>query len=470
MYDKVYIDGEWISSTSDEMIDVFNPSTEEPIARVVAGSAEDVDRAVRAARRAFAGWSMRSADERCKLLAAAHAAITRREEDFVTVIATDVGVPLKMARRLQLGLPMAILDSFTDPALVPADEELGNSLITREPIGVVGAITPWNYPLHQTMAKVAPALAAGCTIVLKPSEVTPLVVYLLAEVFDEIGLPPGVFNLVSGYGPVVGAALVSHPEVDMVSFTGSTTAGRQVAAAASMGIKKVSLELGGKSPNVILPDVDDLAKIVRSGVGNCYLNTGQTCLALTRMLVHRSQYEEAVQVAALAAEAFTVGDPFDASTKLGPLTSAAHLARVRGYIEQGIAEGARLVAGGPSMPEGIERGYFVRPTVFADVTADMTIAKEEIFGPVLVILVYDTEDEAVELANGTQYGLTAGVWSGDADRALAVARRIRAGQVDVNGGAFNPRAPFGGYKQSGNGRELGSFGLEEFLEVKAIQR
>jgi aldehyde dehydrogenase (NAD+) len=374
-----------------------------------------------------------------------------------------------MAARLQVGLPLAVLDSFTDPSVLPGEQRIGNSLVVREPIGVVGAITPWNYPLHQVMAKVAPALAAGCTVVLKPSEVTPLAVYLLVQKAQEIGLPKGVLNLVSGYGTTVGEALVAHPGIDMVSFTGSTRAGRQVASVAARTVKRTALELGGKGPNVILPDVTDLRKVVRSGVGNCYLNSGQTCLALTRMLVHRDQHDQAVEIAANAAAGFTVGDPFDPATKLGPGTSAEHLKRVREYIDAGVREGARLVVGGPDRPKGLDAGYFVQPTVFAEVPRDATIAREEIFGPVLVVMSYSDDDDAVALANDTPYGLTAGVWSGDQDRAMAVARRIRAGQVDVNGGAFNPAAPFGGYKQSGTGRELGRFGVEEFMEVKSIQ-
>jgi aldehyde dehydrogenase (NAD+)/betaine-aldehyde dehydrogenase len=348
------------------------------------------------------------------------------------------------------------------------EQTVGNSLIVREPIGVVGAITPWNYPLHQIAAKVAPALAAGCTVVLKPSEVAPLNAFVLAEIFEEVGVPAGVFNLVTGFGPVVGEALAAHPDVDMVSFTGSTRAGRRVSEVAAATVKRVALELGGKSANVILDDAD-LATAVPDGVGKCYFNSGQTCSALTRMLVPRHRLDEVEELARTTAESFSAGDPFDGETRLGPLVSAAQRDRVRNYIDKGVGEGATLLTGGLEAPEGADRGFFVRPTVFTSVTRDMTIAREEIFGPVLVIIPYDSEDEAVEIANDTDYGLAGGVWSGDPERAKAVARRLRTGQVEVNGGGFNPMAPFGGYKQSGNGREFGAFGLEEYLEVKAMQ-
>jgi aldehyde dehydrogenase (NAD+)/betaine-aldehyde dehydrogenase len=338
----------------------------------------------------------------------------------------------------------------------------------REPIGVVGCITPWNYPLHQIAAKVAPALAAGCTVVLKPSEVAPLNAFILAEVIDEVGLPAGVFNLVTGTGPVVGEAIAAHPGVDMVSFTGSTRAGKRVSELAAQNVKPVALELGGKSPNVILDDAD-LEKAVADGVVKAFLNSGQTCSALTRMLVPRDKLADVERIAVTAAETYTPGDSMAEGTRLGPLVSAAQRERVRGYIQKGIDEGATLLTGGVDAPEGLDKGFFVRPTVFSNVRNDMTIAQEEIFGPVLSIIPYDSEDEAVELANDTIYGLAGGVWSGDAERAKRVARRIRSGQVEVNGGAFNPMAPFGGYKQSGHGREYGKFGLEEFLEVKAMQ-
>ena len=393
-----------------------------------------------------------------------------RQGELAELIATEVGMPLKLAGMIQVGLPTAQVGNYAQVLRDFAfEEQVGNSLVVKEPIGVVGAITPWNYPLNQIVAKVAPALAAGCTVVLKPSEVAPLNAFLLAEVIDEAGLPAGVFNLVSGIGPTVGEAIAAHPDVDMVSFTGSTRAGKRVAELAAATVKKVALELGGKSANVILPDAD-LEKAVAVGVTNCYLNSGQTCTAWTRMLVPRDRLADAERIAAAKAEKYRVGDPLTEGTNLGPLISDVQRDRVRGFIEQGIAEGAKLVTGGVEPPEGLDRGYFVRPTVFSEVTPDMTIAQEEIFGPVLSIMPYDTEDEAVEIANGTIYGLAGGVWSADPAHAEQVARRLRTGQVDINGGMFNPLAPFGGYKQSGVGRENGRLGFEEFLETKSLQR
>ncbi len=468
--DKLYIDGSWQASTGTETIEVFNSSTEEVMGTIPAGTPEDVERAARAAADAFGAWSTTSVEERSKTLSRISEALAARTSELATLISQEVGMPLTLSGRVQVGLPtMTFANAAALATAFAWEEEIGNSLIVREPVGVVGAITPWNYPLHQIAAKVAPALAAGCTVIVKPSEVAPLNAFVLAEIFEEIGVPHGVFNLVTGFGPVVGEAIASHPLVDMVSFTGSTRAGKRVMQLAADGVKKVALELGGKSANVLLEDADFSAAI-SAGVPGCYINSGQTCSALTRMLVPRSRLAEAEEMVVKAAETFTPGDPFDKATRLGPLVSAAQLERVRGYIRKGIDEGARLLTGGPEAPEGLDKGYFVRPTVFSDVRPDMTIAQEEIFGPVLSIIPYDTEDEAVEIANGTVYGLAGAVWAGDTEHAERVARRLRSGQVDVNGGRYNPAAPFGGYKQSGIGRELGRFGLEEYLEVKSLQR
>ena len=467
--DKFFVGGEWVEPTGEGMIDVFNSTTEEVMGRVPEGLPEDAERAVSVARVAFPGWSGSSPEVRSKYLAAAAEKLKARQNEIAALIAKEVGMPLPLATAVQAGMPIAVMGYYAKLAATYKfeDDPVGNAAIVREPIGVVACITPWNFPLHQVVAKVAPALAAGCTVVLKPSEVAPLTAFMLAEIFQEVGLPPGVFNLVTGYGPVVGEALASHPDVDMVSFTGSTRAGKRVSELASKTIKKVALELGGKSANVILDDADfDVA--VRAGVGSCYFNSGQTCSALTRMLVPSARQDEAIRIAREAAEEFTVGDPSIGESKLGPLISETQRDRVRSYIKKGIEEGATLVTGGDDAPAGLDRGYFVKPTVFANVRRDMTIAQEEIFGPVLSIIPYDDEDDAVQIANGTVYGLAAGVWSGDAERAKRVARQLRAGQVEVNGGKFNPMAPFGGYKQSGNGRELGKYGFEEYLEVKAM--
>ena len=467
--DKIYVGGEWVQSSATETIEVINPSTEEVIGTIPAGTTADADRAVGAAREAFEQWSQTSRQERSGFLNAIAAGLGERSEEIAATIATELGMPIKLSEMIQAGLPtaqFAAMANLIDE--VAWEEEVGNSRLLREPVGVLGAITPWNYPLNQIAAKVAPALAAGCTVVLKPSEVVPLNAFILAEVIASAGLPAGVFNLTSGTGPIVGEAIAAHPGIDMVSFTGSTRAGRRVSELASATVKPVAMELGGKSPNLLLEDADFEAAVA-DGVAKCFLNSGQTCSALTRMLVPRGRLAEAEQLAVAAAEAFTPGDPFAESTRLGPLVSEHQRERVRGYIEKGEAEGARLLTGGAKSPEGLDRGYFVRPTVFSDVTPQMTIAQEEIFGPVLVIQPYEDEDDAVRIANDTVYGLAGGVWSGDQERAIAVAKRVRTGQVEINGGAYNLLAPFGGYKQSGHGRENGRYAIEELLQVKSLQ-
>ncbi len=465
-FDKLYIDGSWVAPAGSDTLDVIDSTTEEVFATIPAGIPADIDRAVAAARAAFPSWSEEPAPERGKLLRRVAEELEARRDEIAEVITHEVGMPKGQSAAIQVGTGISAFSTASELASTFEFEDTSNGLVVREPIGVVGCITPWNYPLNQIGAKVAYALAAGCTVVLKPSEVAPVNAFILAEIIDDIGFPAGVFNLVTGVGPVVGEALAAHPDVDMVSFTGSTRVGRRVAELASQSIKKIALELGGKSPNVLLDDADFPAAVA-AGVGAAYANSGQTCSALTRMIVPRSRLAEVEQIARETAESYTVGDPFADGTRLGPLVSSVQRDRVRGYIEQGIDEGAELVTGGPEAPDGLDTGYFVKPTVFSNVKPDMTIAQEEIFGPVLSIIPYDTEEEAIEIANDTVYGLAAAV-SGSDERAQRVAKKIRAGQVRVNAGRGGGGAPFGGYKQSGLGREHGKYGLEEFLEVKAL--
>ena len=468
-YYRFYIDGTWQESADSGQIEVRSASTEEVIGHVPRGTAKDVDRAVQAARRAFdGGWSQTTPEERAEWLRTLAAALETRVSDVASIISQEVGMPITMSTIVQAQLPVKVTRAFADLAAgLTLQEEVGHSLIVREPYGVVGMITPWNYPLHQIMLKVAPAIGAGCTMVLKPSEIAPLNSYLLAEAAIEIGLPAGVLNIVHGDGATVGEAIARHPGIDMVSFTGSIRGGQRVSAIAAETIKKVTLELGGKSAFVVLDDAP-LDKAIPVGVNNAMMNSGQTCSAWTRMIVPRARLDDVLDLAQRAVARLPLGDPMDPATKLGPLISAAQRERVEGYIRKGVDEGARLVIGG-KRPEAFPRGHYIEPTIFSGVDSKMTIAQEEIFGPVLSVLPYDTEDEAVAIANDTIYGLAGGVWSGDRDRALAVARRLRTGQVDVNGGRFNPLAPFGGYKRSGTGREFGKHGLEEYLQIKAIQ-
>ena len=473
-YESFYIGGQWVKPVdSTSTAEVIHSATEEVIAPVPMGTAADVDLAVAAARGAFDSWSNTPVDVRAKYLRDIGAALAARHGDIATTIQAEVGSPKSFSEFVQAGLPLGEWETFAG-LIETYDWETtnNNSLIVKEPIGVVGCITPWNYPLFLIVCKVAPAIAAGCTVVLKPSEITPLNAYILAEVLDEVGLPAGVFNMVIGDGPVVGSAISKHADVDMVSFTGSGRAGAQVQRDAADTVKRVGLELGGKSANVVLDDADPKA-VAMGAVFGCFINAGQTCSALTRLLVPKSREQEFIDAIVEEASLVRCVDPHadepDLFHALGPMSSKAHQERVRSYIRTGIDEGAQLLVGGPDQPEGFDKGFYVKPTVFAGVTPEMTIAQEEIFGPVLSILSYTDDDDAVRIANGTIYGLAGGVQSANVERAKGIARRMRTGQVDINGAGFNGTAPFGGYKQSGNTRERGVFGLEEFLEVKAIQ-
>ena len=468
-YDKHYYDGAWQASIGTETIAVISSATEQEFARVPRGTSEDVDRAVKAARRGFESWRRLSVEDRAQWLEKLAAAMKTRVPQIAEAIAHEVGTALGYATKVQVEFPIMMIGmnaKFIREAKL--EEELGNSIVVKEPVGVVGCVTPWNYPLHQVVCKIAPAFAAGCTVVLKPAEMAPLSAFFLAEAAHEIGLPKGVFNVVSGSGRVVGEAIVAHPDVDMVSFTGSLQAGRRIASVAGEGIKKVTLELGGKSAFVVLDDAP-FDKAIPAGVNNCMQNSGQTCSAWTRMIVPRARHDEAVEMAKAQLAKLTLGDPFDKNTRLGPLASAGQRDSVIEYIEKGKNEGAKLVAGG-GKPAQFAKGFYVEPTIFANVDNKMTVAQEEIFGPVLSVIPYDSDDQAISIANDSPYGLSGGVWAGTQERALDVAKQLRTGQVDVNGGRFNVLAPFGGYKKSGIGREIGPLAIEEFFQLKSIQR
>jgi aldehyde dehydrogenase (NAD+) len=465
---QFYIDGHWVDPGERRVLDVVNPATEEPFARIALGDASDVEPAVAAAHEAFESFSRTSREDRLDLLRRIVAAYRKRYDDLVETLSREMGAPVRLARAAQVAAGVAHLNETLRVLESYAFEQpQGTTMIRREPIGVCGFITPWNWPVNQIMCKVAPALAAGCTMVLKPTEIAPLNALILAEVFHDAGVPAGVFNLVNGDGPTVGQAIAAHPGVDMVSFTGSTRAGVLVAKAAADGVKRITQELGGKSPNVILDDAD-LERAVAGGVAGCMTNSGQSCNAPTRMLVPESLHDRAAEMARTAAEKVVVGDPFADGTTIGPVVSETQWKKIQRLIQLGIDQGATLVTGGPGRPQGLERGYYVRPTVFGNVRNDMTIAREEIFGPVLSLLPYRDEDDAVRIANDTPYGLAAYVSCGDLERGRRVASRLHAGQVQLNGARADFSAPFGGYKHSGNGREWGRFGFEEFLEIKAV--
>lgn len=468
VYDKFYINGEWVAPEGKEMLEVLNPATEQPIAKIAMGNAADVDKAVKAAQTAFETWGRTTPQERIDVMQKVIAAVQARIGDLAEAISDEMGAPMWLANAAQapigvghLATALEILKNYE------WTEKVGNALLVKEPIGVCGFITPWNWPLNQITCKVAPALAAGCTMVLKPSEIAPIDAMIFTEALHEAGVPAGVFNLVNGDGPSVGSPLSSHPGVDMVSFTGSTRAGVLVAKAAADTVKRVTQELGGKSANIILEDAD-FATAVAGGVQGCFMNSGQSCNAPTRMLVPRARHDEAVGIAKAAAEQVVVGDPKAEGTTIGPVVSETQWNKIQDLIQKGIDEGATLVTGGTGKPEGLNAGYFVKPTIFANVSNDMTIAREEIFGPVLSILPYEDEEDAIRIANDTEYGLSSYVSSGDPKHAAAVGARMRAGQVHINGAGPDMLAPFGGYKKSGNGREWGKEGFEEFLETKAM--
>ncbi|MCD2172243.1 aldehyde dehydrogenase family protein [Rhizobium sp. C4] len=462
-----FINGVWTGAMGGTSVE--NPADRSTVATISAGTTTEVNAAVAAAKAALAGWMATSVAERAAVLAKVGAMLEERQDDFAKAITLEVGMPLKLAKMIQVGLP---LQSFQNTARIadafPFERKVGNSTVIQEAVGVVAAITPWNYPLHQIAAKVAPALAAGCTVVLKPADLAPLNALLLADLFEAAGAPAGIFNVVTGPGAKIGLHLATHPDVDMISFTGSTKTGAMLAREAASQIKRISLELGGKSAAVVLEDAD-LAKAVKATVNACFLNSGQTCSALTRLIVPQARKDEAVEIAREATRAFVLGNPLDPATRLGPVISHKQREGIRHLIQTAQNEGGTLVTGGADAPEGLDGGYYVKPTIFADVSPDATLAQEEVFGPVLAILTARDDDDAVAIANNSRYGLSGSVWAGSEERATAAARRIRTGQIEINGGRFNALAPFGGFKQSGYGRELGEFGIEEFVETKSLQ-
>ena len=469
VYEKLYIDGKWVTPHSTASIEITNPTNEQVIGKVPAGDTSDVDLAVSAAKKAFPIWSKSSIEERIEILNKLSNEIKERTEELAQTITAEVGTPIGYSRMAMVGTPRVVTRSYAKILEnFEWQEEVRNSLIVKEPVGVCAFITPWNFPLHQIIGKVAPALAAGCTMILKPSKEAPLNAFLLAEIMDEIGLPKGVFNLISGHGSEIGEYMSEHSDIDMVSFTGSTNAGIRVSQAAAPTVKRVTLELGGKSANVALKDADPTL-VAKMAISGCYQNSGQTCSALTRLIIPSEMKEEVCEILINRIERYTAGDPLDENTRCGPMVSLKQQESVTNYIQTGINEGATLISGGLGMPENLDAGFFIKPTVFADVSPEMTIWKEEIFGPVLVVATYESEEEALSLANDSIYGLSGAVWSANQEKAIEFAKGMRTGQVSVNGGHFNVSAPFGGYKRSGNGRELGLQGLEEFLEVKSIQ-
>ena len=468
-HDKLYINGQWVAPNSKDTIKVIDPSTEEICGEVPSGDNDDINAAIAAAKEAFKTWGQSSAADRSALIKKLAEKVTANMAKIGELCALELGTPLQTSIAVHGGMGVGVVSSYVDvPFEMEKEEQLANSVIVKEPIGVCAFITPWNFPLHQIVAKVMPALAAECTMVLKPSSDTPLTAYYFTELIEECGFPAGVFNLVTGPGRTIGETMCTHPDVDMVSLTGSTEAGQRVGQLAAQSVKRVGLELGGKSASVVLDDAD-VAKAAGAAGGGICMNSGQVCAALSRLIVPRAMQDEAVSAAKAAVEAAKVGGAFEEGVTMGPVSSKAQLDTVNNYIQQGIDEGATLVTGGTTPPEGRNTGYFVQPTVFSDVRNDMVIAQEEIFGPVLAILPYDTEQEAIDIANDSIFGLSGAVWSGDPDRAKRVAKSIRTGQVSVNGGGFNVNAPFGGYKQSGNGRELGPHALAEFVEIKSMQ-